>query len=112
MRIYTLVLLGAAACADQGPPTPQQQAETYFDEQVYPVLVQQCQSCHTSDGVAFMGTDAGSTYVDLTTSALTDNFSNSAPFMTTMENGNHFGGPSGDAMSVFEQWFALEQAAR
>ena len=107
-----LVLVGAAACADQGPPTPQEQAEAYFDQQVYPDLVQQCASCHTSEGVTFMGTDAGSTYVDLTTSALVGNFSDTAPFMATMQDGDHFGAPSGDAMSVFEQWFELERAAR
>jgi len=110
MRLYGLVLVGAvvaAACTDSSPPTPQQQAEDYFESDVYPVLVTNCASCHTTTGVTFMGSDAGSTYVDLTTSALVGTFSATSPLLHPP-----IVALTADQTAIFTQWFELERVAR
>jgi len=109
MRLYLVVLVGtmAAACTDSEPPTPQQQAEDYFETDVYPVLANNCASCHTTQGVTFMGTDAGSTYVDLTNSALVGNYTSSAPLLHPPVMPM-----TADQTALFMQWFSLERVAR
>jgi hypothetical protein len=114
MRLILLGLVAVAGCADQAAQTPQEKAEAYFDDNVYPLLVQQCASCHTSAGVVFMGTDAGSTYVDLTNSTLVDNFDTSAPLLRVMMTGEDHPTPVFPApdTDVVVQWFDLERGAR